>query len=105
MGRHRAAIRDCAMARGWSAPPVPLGIWTVAIRWRTTYVASLRDFARNERSGSGKAMSPRAMATNPRRSDMREIRSRMYGLNGEMSGHRLVYLDAAGTTQRLRPAI
>jgi selenocysteine lyase/cysteine desulfurase len=29
----------------------------------------------------------------------------MYGLGLEMSGHRLVYLDAAATTQRLRPAI
>src|SRR6267154_362403 len=93
------------MARSGPAPLAPLGIWTVAIRWRTTYVSSLRVFARNEPSGSGKAISPRAMATNHRRSDMREIRSRMYGLNREMSGHRLVYLDAAGTTQRLRPAI
>jgi cysteine desulfurase/selenocysteine lyase len=29
----------------------------------------------------------------------------MYGLGLEMSGHRLVYLDAAATTQRLKPAI
>jgi len=37
--------------------------------------------------------------------DVREIRAQMYGLQLEMSGHRLVYLDAAGTTQRLKSAI
>lgn len=37
--------------------------------------------------------------------EVAEVRSQMYGLGLEMSGHRLVYLDAAATTQRLKPAI
>jgi hypothetical protein len=42
----------------------------------------------------------------PRRTaafDVSKVRSQMYGLGLEMSGHRLVYLDAAATTQRRRP--
>jgi cysteine desulfurase / selenocysteine lyase len=34
-----------------------------------------------------------------------DIRSQVHGLDLEMSGRRLLYLDAAATTQRLRPAI
>src|SRR4051812_10002320 len=37
--------------------------------------------------------------------DVAEIRSKVYGLDLEMSGHRLVYLDAAATSQRLKSAI
>src|SRR4051812_23929402 len=37
--------------------------------------------------------------------DVAAIRSQMYGLDMEMSGRRLVYLDAAATTQRLKASI
>jgi cysteine desulfurase / selenocysteine lyase len=37
--------------------------------------------------------------------DVRALRAAMHGLTQEMSGRRIVYLDAAGTTQRLRAAV
>jgi cysteine desulfurase/selenocysteine lyase len=54
--------------------------------------------ARRTKSGQSRRSSPVTL-------DAAEVRSQMYGLRLEMSGHRLVYLDAAATTQRLKPAI
>jgi cysteine desulfurase/selenocysteine lyase len=76
-----------------------------ATQKRATQKRATRKRATTKSASKRSATSGRASGAAASDFDVRAFRGEVHGLDQEMSGRRIVYLDAAGTTQRLKAAV